>query len=424
MMKLPNLTPPVRLRPPKGAEAHLPEPKTDPKATFAGCLAQAEQKARPEPPKAKDARRKEEARKSEDPKAEAAPRTAPPEAREAENTTPSAEAAPAPKEQASAPTVPPSAIQTTPLPAEPVLPTLAVPEMPTGLAPSPLPILPAQEALPAAPAPSTAVSADKAPTPGQFEKMVAAPIITSETPAPMPVQVRFHFSKEAEAPKTPTAQVPTQTRWVEPRPDMEVPVPLKATFQATVPLGENLAVKASPDKAVLAPEAPLPEPPPVATPVWTATASAPATPAAAARSPLPTPAAALAQVEGGVRWMLKHQANSADLVLHPASLGRVSIRLRVEGNEVHARVWATEPTTVPLLQQQREVLESSLRQQGLSLGSFDLHQGQRGQDAQQAVPLPSANSGAIFAESLAEQQEMPTWQPVVLEGHRLIEGFA
>lgn len=131
---------------------------------------------------------------------------------------------------------------------------------------------------------------------------------------------------------------------------------------------------------------------------------------------------ALAQVEGGIRWMLKHQEKSAEIMLNPESLGRVVIKLRVEGGEVHARMWASEASTVPLLQDQRSALEASLRQQGLSLGSFDLHQGHRGQDASQAQPR--FESGANFAQSITEKQEVPTALPVVLDGSRLIEVLA
>lgn len=88
------------------------------------------------------------------------------------------------------------------------------------------------------------------------------------------------------------------------------------------------------------------------------------------------PSLPMEQMEGTVRWVLKNQQNSAELQLRPESLGKVSIQLKVEGNQVHAKVWASEPSTVPLLESHRGMLETSLREQGLSLGSFDLHQGQ------------------------------------------------
>lgn len=89
------------------------------------------------------------------------------------------------------------------------------------------------------------------------------------------------------------------------------------------------------------------------------------------QAPVP---AMLQQVENGIRWMLRNASPGAELQLHPEALGRVRIELKVEGGEVHARLWASDPKSIPVLQENKAFLEVSLKEQGLNLGSFDLRQ--------------------------------------------------
>jgi len=123
------------------------------------------------------------------------------------------------------------------------------------------------------------------------------------------------------------------------------------------------------------------------------------------------PHAPMAQLEGSVRWLLRTDKKGAEIQLHPENLGRVTIQLRVEGAEVHARVWATEASTMPLLENHKTFLESSLKEQGLTLSSFDLQHGKNGQqahsDAQShhqhfAPPMMESWTGTEF------RQELPT----------------
>ena len=102
-----------------------------------------------------------------------------------------------------------------------------------------------------------------------------------------------------------------------------------------------------------------------------------ATPAAPLPNTPAQPSPLVTQVAGGVRWMLQGGSQEAQLQLHPDSLGQVTIHLRVEGGEVHARLWVTEASAVQAVQEGRPHLEASLKEQGLQLGSFDLQQGQR-----------------------------------------------
>jgi flagellar hook-length control protein FliK len=133
---------------------------------------------------------------------------------------------------------------------------------------------------------------------------------------------------------------------------------------------------------------------------------------------------AFSQVEGTIRWMVRNQEKSAELQLHPDKLGQVNISLRIEGQEVHARIWASEAATVPILQEHRSALEQSLREQGLNLGSFDLQSGNRGEDAQTG----SQNRGFTPAESRAEAlnslQDVPTLASQILGNAHQIEVFA
>jgi flagellar hook-length control protein FliK len=115
----------------------------------------------------------------------------------------------------------------------------------------------------------------------------------------------------------------------------------------------------------------------------------------------------MSQVDGSIRWLLKNQDQSAELQLHPESLGRVQIKITVEGTQVHAKVWAAEAAALPVLQDHRAFLEASLKGQGLSLGSFDLQQGHKGEQA--PVPTPQPAPAARISASLTAEtgQETP-----------------
>lgn len=114
------------------------------------------------------------------------------------------------------------------------------------------------------------------------------------------------------------------------------------------------------------------------------------------------------QVEGSITWMLRQRGGAAELQLHPENLGKVVIQLRVEGQEVHAKVWASEAGTVPLIQEHRASLEVSLQQQGLNLGSFDLQHGARqGRFDQEAQAARAAFLGQVEAVAPAPQQDLP-----------------
>lgn len=148
--------------------------------------------------------------------------------------------------------------------------------------------------------------------------------------------------------------------------------------------------------------------------------AAPAPATAAAPPPVPAgppPNAPMAQVEGSLRWMLKGGAQEARLQLHPESLGQVTIHLKVEGGEVHARLWITEPASVQAVQEGRPHLEQSLREQGLQLGSFDLQQGHR--PFQEAPGAPAFREAAGGTLPIARQEAPVPLVPSILTPHHV-----
>jgi hypothetical protein len=141
------------------------------------------------------------------------------------------------------------------------------------------------------------------------------------------------------------------------------------------------------------------------------------TAATVATLPSAPPSASMVQVDGGMRWMLRTGAQEAQLQLHPESLGQVTIHLRVEGGEVHAQLWVMEPGSVQTIQDGRSHLEQSLKEQGLQLGSFDLHQGHR--PFQEPTPAPVFSPISSLPAVSARQEAPAVVTPSPLNPHRI-----
>jgi flagellar hook-length control protein FliK len=126
------------------------------------------------------------------------------------------------------------------------------------------------------------------------------------------------------------------------------------------------------------------------------------------------------QVEGGIRWMLRSSAQGAELQLHPENLGRVRIELKVVGAEVHARLWASDPKSLPVLQDNKAFLEVSLKEQGLNLGSFDLRQNPQQAQTRNQGGESSGQHWATEAPKPNFRQEtpIPAW-PIGAQARRL-----
>lgn len=190
--------------------------------------------------------------------------------------------------------------------------------------------------------------------------------------------------------------------WMDPAPPTVDTAVAKAALTTQTPL-----TRAADGSALAALNA---GPRPMETPAPTAVAAPPPPPATPPTSPV-------LQVEGGIKWMLKGGIQEAQLQLHPESLGQVTIHLKVEGGEVHARLWVTEPTSVQTVQDGRSHLESALKEQGLQLGSFDLQQGHR--PFQETPSTPTYREQAV-PEVIATRQEAPsTILPSLLNPHRV-----
>ncbi len=190
--------------------------------------------------------------------------------------------------------------------------------------------------------------------------------------------------------------------WLDPAPPSVDTTVAKASLTAQTPL-----TRAADGSALAAMNA---GPRPMETPAPVAAAAPPPPPATSPTSPV-------LQVEGGIKWMLKGGVQEAQLQLHPESLGQVTIHLKVEGGEVHARLWVTEPTSVQTVQEGRSHLETALKEQGLQLGSFDLQQGHR--PFQEAPSTPTYREQSV-PELAATRQEAPqTILPSLLNPHRV-----
>jgi hypothetical protein len=119
--------------------------------------------------------------------------------------------------------------------------------------------------------------------------------------------------------------------------------------------------------------------------------------------------------------MLKSGAQEAQLQLHPDALGQVTIHLKVEGGEVHAKVWVSEAASVLAVKEGQPHLEQALKEQGLHLGSFDLQQGHR--PFQEAPSAPMLRERGL-AETVVARQEAPAPPPVAILNPHHVELYA
>jgi len=268
-----------------------------------------------------------------------------------------------------------------------------------------------------------------------LERTVAAPM-ASPIESPQPA-LKARRADEAPTPSLPLSPGPIKPPWHATAPvigpatarngsaeSAEGPIPAPARSEST---------SVGPDSTPMAPDSPVPkaghsiQPAVSHGPDGSPLAALGALPRAAgspqapvAQAPLaaaPPPSAPMTQVEGGLRWMLKGGTQEARLQLHPESLGQVTIHLKVEGGEVHARLWITEAASVKAVQEGRPHLEMALKEQGLQLGSFDLQQGQR---PFREAPSPSPFRQHTAPEAHPARQEAPASAPLsILNPHRV-----
>ncbi|MCH2106683.1 MAG: flagellar hook-length control protein FliK [Planctomycetes bacterium] len=136
---------------------------------------------------------------------------------------------------------------------------------------------------------------------------------------------------------------------------------------------------------VTAASARTPEAAPIAGPKEQAAAGKARTEAKAPAEAAPTPERDQASdVLRQVRLQIIPEARTATVYLKPAELGRVSIKLVVEGDEVRAVVRAETPEALAALEQHMPELEASLEDRGFADAQLDLALGFEGEPTEQA----------------------------------------
>jgi flagellar hook-length control protein FliK len=224
----------------------------------------------------------------------------------------------------------------------------------------------------------------------------------------------------AEAPAAPAKPALTELL-SQPKPEVDSPrilTPGTAEFTAIHGTGATVTPQAAPAPATAPPATGAESGLAMGAPGVTPGTRVPAPAATLEAPPAAQHSSLVSQVDGSIKWLLKNQDQSAELQLHPESLGTVRIKLTVDGTEVHARLWASDPAALPTLHENRAFLEASLRDQGLTLGSFNLQQGRQGEQ----TPLPGQATGSASSSSVLSivGQETPTaLEPLPSDAHRI-----
>ncbi len=86
-----------------------------------------------------------------------------------------------------------------------------------------------------------------------------------------------------------------------------------------------------------------------------------------------------------VKWILHGATGTAEMKLHPASLGALDVRVTMESNEAHVQFISSHPIVREVLEAALPRLREALAQEGVSLGNVTVsdHAGQGRSDAEQ-----------------------------------------
>ncbi|HJW34450.1 MAG TPA: flagellar hook-length control protein FliK [Holophagaceae bacterium] len=333
---------------------------------------------------------------------------------------------------ATGPTLPPALVQVAAAPSQP-LPAEAAPKVDGAAVQAPIPLAPTLEAAQPEPtrmpeaAPQVTPLAPAEPTP-----LRALQIATPEEPTPKAAPSAKALTGGSSLPDAAQAvalaattaadsgsNAPSGEAQAQPQPRLDrakLAVPVEEPASGEAAAGSEAHPSLRPEATAtktdpLRVEAPKPELAKAPAPTFVreltaalpqvAPVSAPTEATKTANSPV------VNQVEGTLRWMIKGPVPEARLQLHPESLGKVSIELKVQDGQVHAKVWVQDPTALQALQEGRTSLEQALKQTGLQLGSFDL---QQGGEASRHTPEPqSQQASGPKADGLfrAARQEAP-----------------
>lgn len=261
-------------------------------------------------------------------------------------------------------------------------PACALPVTPsTGATPSPAPALPVTPSTSATPLPATSLpvppfaSATPAPSP-------AWPVTpyASATPSPAPASP---VTPCTSAPLLPAPVVVRGVVRLEPESAVANPaVPVISGEEAGVatrgPAAATPTNEASPTglpptitNETIAPGPSAPSSPLIqasATQAAPATASASLPPAVQAQiAASPHSAAFGPELGAQISTFVRHGVERAQLQLHPAEMGPVTVQILVEGASAQVRLWAEQPGTRQALEQAMPALAGQLREGGLTL---------------------------------------------------------
>ncbi len=282
-------------------------------------------------------------------------------------------------------------------------------------------------ALPLAPAPALPVQPPARPARPEASAPAAAPVADEASPAAQPTENRRQPPAPAQQEKP--AMVPA------------TPAP---TAPPVAPLPAQAPASGAPMVATGAGPAPLPDsppPPPAAAPAQTMAkptvqplfSPAPASPdraqedpstlqfgirierqaleiAPAPRITAPQPAPVANQIAAQLPQLLtKADTQTLELRLDPPELGRVTIHIKAQDQQIIAQVVADRPDTVDLMRRHADMLTSTLARAGFAQADLSFQQGQ-GQG--QKEEFTQFQTVAFASESDASTPDTPGPAPI------------
>lgn len=102
-----------------------------------------------------------------------------------------------------------------------------------------------------------------------------------------------------------------------------------------------------------------------------------------------------------VRWLKDHDLQRAELQLHPADLGRLSIHIGLQDGQASVQLITHTPEARQLLEQALPQLQQLLAQNGMKLGDSQVSQDSRGSNER----FPAAGNPHFFNDSITGEQE-------------------
>ncbi len=128
----------------------------------------------------------------------------------------------------------------------------------------------------------------------------------------------------------------------------------------------------------------------------------------------PGKAAWTEEVGNQVRWMLGRAESRAELVLTPASLGKLEVSISLSGDQATAQFVASTQAARDALEQAMPKLREILEQAGLALGQTDVStsEDRSAQDQQQGAGRGPANAGELMDDGADEAAPIHASGPI------------